>query len=152
MQPVRRRLAKTHEHRAAGGGGDAMFRRLPQNFGAKGVGQDEPRFLGHDFDGHGFGDREKKPVAMGAIVPPFGVRAEIRSATEDLISTIKIVASIASATMSARRPVSSGNSVTVEKLSRRNSRLVPRATKSAVPDWRPSCGEKGFGNPGMAVL
>jgi hypothetical protein len=52
--------------------------------------------------------------------------------------------------MSARRPVSSGNSVTVEKLSRRNSRLVPRATKSALPDWRPSCGEKGFGNPGMA--
>jgi hypothetical protein len=75
-----------------------------------------------------------------------------KSATEDLISTIKIVASIASATMSARRPVSSGNSVTVEKLSRRNNRLVPRATKSAVPDWRPSCGEKGFGNPGMAVL
>jgi hypothetical protein len=64
-----------------------------------------------------------------------------KSAAEDLISTIKIVASIASATMSARRPVSSGNSVTVEKSSRRNSRRVPRATKSAVPDWRPSCGE-----------
>src|SRR2546430_716540 len=55
---------------------------------------------------------------------------------EDLISTIKIVASMASATISARRPESSGNSVTVEKLSRRNSRLVPRATKSAVSDWR----------------
>ncbi len=39
--------------------------------------------------------------------------------------------------MSARRPESSGNSVTVEKFSRHNSRLVPRATKSAVQDWRP---------------
>ena len=148
MQPVRRRVRKTHEHRAAGGGGHAMLWRLPQNFRAKRIGQDEPRVLGHDFDGHGFGDREKKPIAMGAIVPPFAVGA--KSAMEDLISTIKIVASIASATISARRPVSSGNSVTVEKLSRRNSRLVPRATKSAVPDWRPSRGEKGFGKPGMA--
>jgi hypothetical protein len=32
---------------------------------------------------------------------------------------------------------SSGNSVAVEKLRHRNSRLVPRATKNAVSDWRP---------------
>jgi hypothetical protein len=77
MQPVRRRLRETQEQRAAGRGGDAMFRRLPQNFGAIGVGQDEPRVLGHDFHGHGVGNREKQPVAMGAIVPSFGVGAKI---------------------------------------------------------------------------
>ena len=35
MQPVRRRVRKTHEHRAAGGGGHAMLWRLAQNFRAK---------------------------------------------------------------------------------------------------------------------
>jgi hypothetical protein len=43
--------------------------------------------------------------------------------------------------------------VTVEKLSRRNSRLVPRATKSAVSDWRPSCGARDLsdGNSGSLI-
>jgi hypothetical protein len=31
-QAMRRRVRKTHEHRPAGGGGHAMFRRLAQNF------------------------------------------------------------------------------------------------------------------------
>jgi hypothetical protein len=84
---------------------------------------------------------------MGAIVLPL-VSAR-KSATEDLISTIKIVPSVAKATISARRPDSSGNSVTLEKSSRRNSRLVPRATNSAVSDWRPSCGMKDLSNLGM---
>jgi hypothetical protein len=57
---------------------------------------------------------------------------------EDLISMIKIVPSEARATMSARRPESRGNSATVEKSSLRNIRRVPRATNSAVSDWRPS--------------
>jgi hypothetical protein len=52
----------------------AKFRR---HIGAIGVGQNEPRILWHDFDGHGLGDREKEPIAMGAIVP-FCVRAKIR--------------------------------------------------------------------------
>jgi hypothetical protein len=78
MQPVRRRVRKTHEHRAASGRGDAMFGRLPQNFRAEGVGQNEPRVIRHDFDGHAFGNREEQPVAMGAIVVPFCVGAEIR--------------------------------------------------------------------------
>jgi hypothetical protein len=60
------------------------------------------------------------------------------------MEAIKIVASMASATISARRPESSGNSVTVEKLSRRNSRLVPRATKSDVSDWRLSGSARGL--------
>jgi hypothetical protein len=44
MQPMRRRVRKTHEHRRpAGSRGHAMFRRLAQNFAAIGVSQNEPR-------------------------------------------------------------------------------------------------------------
>jgi hypothetical protein len=59
IQPMRRRVRKTHENRPAGGGGHARFRRLAQNFGAIGVGQNEPRILWHDFDGHGLGIAKK---------------------------------------------------------------------------------------------
>ena len=46
MQPMRRRVRKTHKHRPAGGGGHAMFRRLAQNFAAIGVSQNEPASCG----------------------------------------------------------------------------------------------------------
>src|SRR5947209_8446224 len=45
-----------------------------------------------------------------------------------------------SATRSARRPDGSGNSLTQENPSERNSRAVPRAIASAVSDWRRSGG------------
>ncbi len=45
-----------------------------------------------------------------------------------------------SATRSARRPEGKLNSLTQEKPSERNSLEVPRATASAVSDWRPSVG------------
>src|SRR6185437_13720173 len=61
-----------------------------------------------------------------------------RSSTEDLISTIQISPRSFSATRSARRPDGSGNSLTQENPSERNSRAVPRAIASAVSDWRPS--------------
>ena len=92
MQPVRRRVRKTHEHRAAGGGGDAMLRRLPQNFRAKAIGQDEPRVVVHDFDGHGLGDREKEPIAMGAIVAPFCVCAKIRDGRAAIMVLAGVIA------------------------------------------------------------
>src|SRR5262245_1743428 len=63
-----------------------------------------------------------------------------RSSTDDLISTIQISPRSLSATRSARRPEGSGNSATQAKPSERNSRAVPRATASAVSDWRRSGG------------
>jgi hypothetical protein len=57
-----------------------------------------------------------------------------RSASDDLISTIQMSPRSFSATRSARRPDGSGNSLTVENPSDRNSRDVPRATASAVSD------------------
>src|SRR6185437_7359621 len=61
-----------------------------------------------------------------------------RSSIEDLISTIQISPRSFSATRSARRPDGSGNSLTQENPSERNSRAVPRAIASAVSDCRRS--------------
>jgi hypothetical protein len=41
--------------------------------------------------------------------------------------------------------------VTVEKFRRRNSRRVPRATKSAVSDWRPSGSARDLSD-GMGII
>jgi hypothetical protein len=57
-----------------------------------------------------------------------------------LISTIQISPPESSATRSARRPDGSGNSLTTQRPSACSSRAVPRATASAVSDWRPSTG------------
>jgi hypothetical protein len=89
---MRRRVRKTQKHRPAGGGSHAMFRRLAQNFGAIGVGQNEPRILWHDFDGHGLGDREKEPIAMGAIVAPFCVCAKIRDGRAAIMVLAGVIA------------------------------------------------------------
>src|ERR1700693_6658477 len=61
---------------------------------------------------------------------------------DDLISTIQISPAGPSAARSARRPDGSDNSLTTEKPSACNSRVVPRATASAVADWRPSGGRR----------
>jgi hypothetical protein len=75
---------------------------------------------------------------MQAVIHPFLVGAE--TATEDLISTIQISPLLSTATISARRPDGSGNSLTQQKSSERNNRPVPRAIARAVSDCRPSPG------------
>jgi hypothetical protein len=49
-------------------------------------------------------------------------------------------------------PAARTPSMTVEKPSRRNIRLVPRATRSAVRDWWASCGASGSSNPCIMVF
>jgi len=67
MQAMRRRMGKADdEHGAAGGGPHPVLRRLAQNLGAIGIGQNEPRVLGNDLDGHALGNREKELVAKWA--------------------------------------------------------------------------------------
>src|SRR3954469_5761174 len=63
-----------------------------------------------------------------------------KSSSDDLISTIQISPRSFSATRSARRPEGSDSSLTQAKPSERSSRAVPRATASAVSDWRRSGG------------
>jgi hypothetical protein len=76
---------------------------------------------------------------MGAVVLPFLVGAEVGDRGFDLEPPES------SATRSARRPDGSGSSLTTLKPCACNSRAVPRATASAVSDWRPSTGNSsGF--------
>jgi hypothetical protein len=78
MKPLRRRMGKAQKQRAARRGGYAMLRRLPQNLGAIGIGNNEARAVRHDFDRHVLRNGKVKSVAMGAIVLPFAVGTEVR--------------------------------------------------------------------------
>jgi hypothetical protein len=70
-------MRKTQKHRAAGRGGHPMFWGAPHDIGAIGIGKDEAHVLRHEVGWHAFWNREIKPVAMGVILPPFGVGTEI---------------------------------------------------------------------------
>jgi hypothetical protein len=111
---------------------------LAKDFRAEGVGDNEPGLERRELDRRRFGNREVEPVAVGGVIAPLAVGAEI--AGEDLISTISTSPSLLTPTMSARRPSTSGSSVTLEKPRDRRSRRTPRAIVAAVSDWRPSGG------------
>jgi hypothetical protein len=66
------------KHGAAGRGGHAKFWRGPHHIGAIGVGQNEAHILREVVAWHALGDREEKPVAIGAIVLPCVIGAEVR--------------------------------------------------------------------------
>ena len=84
MQALRRRMRKAHEHCAAGGRGDANFRRFPQNVGGIGIGKDKPGVVWDDIDGHARGYGKVEFVAMGAVFPLFGIGAKIGDGGFDL--------------------------------------------------------------------
>jgi hypothetical protein len=66
------------KHGAAGRGGHSVFGGWPYDIGAIGIGQDQACVLRKLAGRHALGDREEKPVAVGAIIAPFGVGTEIR--------------------------------------------------------------------------
>ena len=70
-----------------------------------------------------------------------------KSSIEDLISTMVIMPSSASATRSARRPERSVTSGISASPSARSRRQTPRRMASARSDWRPSGGSAGGSSP-----
>src|SRR6516165_8408617 len=118
---------------------EPVFRRLAHHRRAEGVGDDEAGIRRKNLARHVERGGEKQPIAMQPIIEPLLVGT--RSAIDDLISTIHNSPSVPSATRSARRPDVNGNSLTTENPSECRSRVVPRATASAVDDCRPSTGK-----------
>ena len=114
----------------------AVLRRLAHDLRAERVGDDQPGVLRENLARHFERGGEEQPVAMRAIVHPFLVGAEILDRGLDLDDP-DLARSVERDEVGAP-PDGSGNSLTAEKPNWCSSRMVPRATASAVCDWRPS--------------
>lgn len=74
---MRGSASKSQEHCAPRRGSKPVLGRRAQNFRAIGISKDKARVLRHDIGGYGPWDCKKEPVAMGAVVLPFGIGAKI---------------------------------------------------------------------------
>jgi hypothetical protein len=64
-------MSISQKHGAAGRGGHSVFRGLPYDIGAIGIGQDQAGVLWKLAGWQALGDRKEKPVAIGVIIAPF---------------------------------------------------------------------------------
>ena len=104
--------------------------------GAIGIGDNQAGFLGKDVARQILREGEEQPVAMGAIVLPFVIGAQIVERRLDLHDPD--LAALVQRDQIGAAPDGSGNSLMQANPSERSSRAVPRAIASAVSDWRPS--------------
>ncbi len=116
-----------------------MLRRLAMEMCAIGVRYDQAGVGWEDLARHLNRRGEEQPVAVQPVVLPFLVGAKVGDRRFDLDDP-EFAGRKSSATKSARRPEGSGSSLTTQKPCACSKRAAPRATASAVSDWRPSMG------------
>jgi hypothetical protein len=114
---------------------EPVFRRLAHHRRAEGVRDHEAGVRRKNLARHVERGREKQPVAMQPIIEPLLVGTKVGNRRLDLDDPQFAVG--------AKRyeiGAPAGNSLTTENPSECRSRVVPRATASAVEDCRPSTG------------
>jgi len=83
MEAVGGGTREAHQHGFSGRCRHFVFGRIAEHRRAIGIGQNEPRILGHDLGGHMIRNGKKQPVAMNPVFGPFLIDAKILDARFD---------------------------------------------------------------------